>query len=228
MQFGIDNTQEATAEALVQWSVEGTTIQRRVTIAPGVSISGTGQGVAVTMWDTTPIGSAQFPAPWSANGGVTYNVFASVSKGVRPPSKSGPTLCAPWTTQFDQGNPLFTDFGAGFFLVDNATAIATTTPTSSNVCTIPIPQDAGITSALVTATSFRQFGSGNTSASFGPENFQATFLMGTAGLYIWSPVLFPEWMPIPLGADTLQLAAQWPYNSISNIGAFCVVFGIDG
>jgi hypothetical protein len=71
------------AEALIEWSVSGNPIKRRVSVANGVSISGLGEGVRVTVKDVS--GSATLI-------GVRYGIAITVAKGVRASFLRPPTL----------------------------------------------------------------------------------------------------------------------------------------
>jgi hypothetical protein len=90
VQFGIVPPQEPSAfvfpysaEALISWSVEGNTIQRRVSVGNGVSISGGGQAVKVVVMDRTRFLD---PNPH------TYLASVSITKGTRPSVNQPATL----------------------------------------------------------------------------------------------------------------------------------------
>lgn len=68
------------AAAILRWSVEGQTVERAVSVANGVSISGTGQAMKVTVTDLTD--PATIPAGGTA--GLPYNVSIQVAPGTRP------------------------------------------------------------------------------------------------------------------------------------------------
>ena len=79
---------DITAE--VTWSVEGNDVRRKISVANGVTISGTGQACRVVIRDETAgVGP----------GGPLYSVFALVSPGTRPGSHIRPLLRTPWPTQ---------------------------------------------------------------------------------------------------------------------------------
>lgn len=73
-----------TCEATLEWSVEGNTIRRVVTVTDGLSISGTGQGVRVVAKDTTTSGGGTTAAD--------YTVVIAVAPGTRPGTQIAPTL----------------------------------------------------------------------------------------------------------------------------------------
>jgi hypothetical protein len=79
--------------ATVNWKVEGNQVQRVFDIGSGVSITGVGQGVDVSIQDMT----------YTVNGpaNVQYTVSAQVTKGTRPATALPPILIA--TTQVVPG-----------------------------------------------------------------------------------------------------------------------------
>jgi hypothetical protein len=79
---------DITAE--VTWSVEGNDVRRKISVANGVTISGTGQACRVVIRDET----AGIVPP-----GPLYAVFALVSPGTRPGSHIRPLLRTPWPVQ---------------------------------------------------------------------------------------------------------------------------------
>jgi hypothetical protein len=68
--------------AVVEWSVEGNTIRRRVSVGNGTSISGQGQAVAVRVSDQSS----------GAFGANEYTVSIQVAPGTRPSVNKPPTL----------------------------------------------------------------------------------------------------------------------------------------
>ena len=115
--------QPIVAKALVQWSVEGSTVTRIMNIVDGASITGVAQGVNVFAFDATQEVKVE-----SSPFGVPYQVTAQVSKGVRATNKQPPILVP--------GAPSL----IGSVLID-----ATDPPVS-----VPIPQGAGVISVYVT------------------------------------------------------------------------------
>jgi len=69
---------ECTAE--IEWTVDGNTVNRRVTVANGASVSGVAEGVRVVVHDVTTTGLAN----------VEYAVAITVAMGVRPASALPP------------------------------------------------------------------------------------------------------------------------------------------
>jgi hypothetical protein len=76
--------------AEVTWSVEGNDVRRKISVANGATISGTGQACRVVIRDET----AGIVPP-----GANYSVFALVSPGTRPGSHIRPLLRTPWPVQ---------------------------------------------------------------------------------------------------------------------------------
>ncbi len=114
VQFGINPSAGALAEAvqaeaLISWSVEGNTVTRRVNVANGASVTGTGQAVRVVMADRTVGGT-----------GKDYVVSVQVAPGSRPSTQQPPTLIpvpaffnvAPTGGVSDPVIPIPTDAGA--------------------------------------------------------------------------------------------------------------------
>lgn len=81
------------ALADITWFTEGNAITRRVDVANGVSVTGVGQGVTVTIYDN------------SNSGGEEYSVSCSVAKGARPSQDRPPTL---QTTNYADGSGIET------------------------------------------------------------------------------------------------------------------------
>lgn len=74
------------AIADINWSVEGNIVKRQVNINDGISVSGAGQGVTVTMSDH----SEHFLG--SSLAGIDYVIGVQITKGVRPGTANPPTL----------------------------------------------------------------------------------------------------------------------------------------
>src|ERR1700704_3977380 len=89
VQFGVNqpaNGSVYTAEGLVEWTVEGNHVSRRVSISQGVSLTAPSAAVKVTVLDTTVGGSS---------GVITdseYKVGIQVAPGSRSAEQQPPTL----------------------------------------------------------------------------------------------------------------------------------------
>jgi hypothetical protein len=72
------------AVATIEWSVQGNTIRRQVSVGNGTTISGPGEAIRVVINDTT---SAALNTP-----GLSYTGTIQVTKGTRPADFNPPTL----------------------------------------------------------------------------------------------------------------------------------------
>ena len=73
-------------QALIEWSIAGNTITRKVSVANGTSISGVAQAVRAVLTDETTQAINQ-----------DYNVAITVTKGIRGASTTPPTLQPPYS-----------------------------------------------------------------------------------------------------------------------------------
>lgn len=121
------------AVAEIQWSVEGSTVTRRVTIGNGSSISGTGQAAKVTIFDNS--------AAFGFNGN-DYIVWCQCAKGSRP-SENQPPVLAGDLVQVNGGasSSIAIPQNAGVISVEvMATPVAVTGfPVSNLVCSLRNP-----------------------------------------------------------------------------------------
>lgn len=94
-------------EALVTWSVAGGTVQRRVSVANGTSISGVGEACTVAIVDRSPqvgqgvytVGNHYVAYPPT----VTYTVQATIAPGNRASNSVGPVLTRwEWSNQLTE------------------------------------------------------------------------------------------------------------------------------
>lgn len=74
---------DMTAEADIFWSVEGNTVRRRVSVTPGASISGTGQGVKVKLVDASLDNLGGISV--RSNYPVTIQIAPGIRGGDEPP-----------------------------------------------------------------------------------------------------------------------------------------------
>lgn len=105
------------AEADIEWSVEGSTVRRTVSLGNGVSISGTGQAVKVTLRDVSD----------PAIGVSPYIVQVQIAPGTRPAKSQPPTLQGFIVTQILGVAPAFIDLpippNAGVISVETSGAL---------------------------------------------------------------------------------------------------------
>ncbi len=111
------------ADLLVNWSVEGHTIKRRVSIGQGISLTGVGQAVSIQAVDKTEL----FVGP-PADESLEYTVVIQVAPGTR-----GSTALPPTLVEGGSSNGGVTPVNAG-----------------ANI-DFAVPQDAGVTSVFITA-----------------------------------------------------------------------------
>ena len=82
-------------EALITWSVGGGSVNRRVSVTNGTSVTGVGEGVTVRVFDASPqLGEGPYVGPLYAAypDGTTYTVQVSVARGSRASNTQQPTL----------------------------------------------------------------------------------------------------------------------------------------
>jgi len=75
------------AEAIINWSVAGNNIRRRISIVDGTSIQGVAEGVSIQVIDVTAVG----PAP-AITLGIPYMVAVSIAPGNRASYDNPPIL----------------------------------------------------------------------------------------------------------------------------------------
>jgi hypothetical protein len=123
IEFSIDVPASGQFDAVAEvvWSVEGNDVRRFISVGSGTTISGTGAGVKVKVYDRS--GST-----FTGFFGTEYKASLLISPGTRPSEEKPPTLVAETAT------------GLTFIQV---------TPGSST--TIAIPRNAGVTSVNVVA-----------------------------------------------------------------------------
>lgn len=217
--FGIDTLGSNSvfmAEALISWLVEGNEVRRRVSVANGTTISGCGQAVSVTIWDTTPTTAAAgyTTGPYTAN--LPYTVSAQLTRGVRSTKNNQPILIP----------PLFQNVGA---LATVGTPVQFSPGVvkmhASDQVFFPIPSDAGVTAVMVvTEDPALQGGAGNTSL-----NITATLENSGGGFATtqWTPVQYPNvWVPLSAGANAVGVVDSATAVGVNSIVG--VYYAIDG
>jgi hypothetical protein len=147
-------------EVTLSWSVEGQTIERRVSLGNGVTVSGTGQGVKVIVKDTTPnLGSPTLKP---------YFVSIQVAPGTRPDVEKPPMLFAE-ALIVAEGTP-----STPIDIPRDAGAIS--------VCT-PFAEDASSGGGLTGIIVQQQLIAGPTLV------VQKQYLLGGAGDNLWLPIV---------------------------------------
>ena len=171
--------------AVVKWTVDGQDIQRVVSVGNGVSLTGVGQGVTIQVYDDTTLIAGE---PTNEQ----YTVTATVSPGSRASTVNPPTYYP---------NPSFFILGAF--------------GSGTNVKSIPVPANSGITSVLVITDQhdasttldvgvIQQDTTGNTYAEYNPLNY-------------------PDFVPLNPGANVVTII-----NVSNNVAQVTIVFGVDG
>lgn len=168
---------KAQAQAFITWSVNGQSVQRRVSVANGTSVTGVGESVKVVIVDTTN----QVNPPWVLPLKFTaqYRVSALVVKGTRPSVQQPPVLLPEDTVQFaggpgwEQGQAFLN--GGGDFI------------------DAPVTPDMGVISVFVTGA---KTAVGATQVLVLGEN--------STVLKVYDPVVYPGWVPIP-GAAVVRI-----------------------
>lgn len=184
------------AEAIVSWSVEGNWVSRRISIANGTTIQGVAQGVRVAIIDVTaPNADTGLPLP----NGVDYEVSVQVTPGSRGSNKFPP------------------------FLVPAENWLRTLSLLSPTL-TLPVPQDAGITSLLVEAI-------GVTAAGIVAINPGALIMIMEQNLVPITQLIVPgpsDHFPIMPGTDRVRLSMLTANQPALEFIQFTLFFGIDG
>lgn len=193
VQFAIDDPDGAQVltEAVIQWSVEGNTISRRVSVVNGVTVSGVGQAVRISVKDVDP------PQMGVVSQG-TYGVSIQVSKGTRAASSQAPIL-----TAFNPVN------GSQAFLV----------PTGGlgTAVTVPVPNDAGAIAVGVTVAyqSFAIPPNGTPIPETVPMVLQRTASDFAKSYDPRDPGSF--WVPLATGCKEILLANNGTQDLIMNV-----------
>jgi len=195
-------------EALLTWIVEGNSVTRRISVSNGTSITGSGQAVTVVIYDNTKV---LYPTTPNTQ---DYQVSCQVVPGVRPNTEVAPVLY-PLDDILYNGNPAEPGF------------LQTTPVSTGHYLYVPIPQDAGITSCLVTAIKRWPIGTGGTPVSIAEDT--AIVIVSLGGTHILSEYdcKTPFWYPLLASAQGLYLQNSTPASPPIQY-YFTAAFGIDG
>lgn len=177
-----------TPRAEILWSIGGNTQRRLVSVYNGTAVTGVAEHFNIRVIDDTIL--------TDISNQTQYNMSVTVARGVR-----GSTALPP-IYQTYISNPILTAFGM-FILIPGATFV------------LPIPENAGITSVMVTASQVGVLLNGT----------EFTFSQATpfAALKRYNPM---DYGFVPLSSQTTRLLFQnlTPATSIE----FSVTWGIDG
>ena len=242
-------------EALITWSVEGNFLTRRVTVCNGMSITGSGQAVKVIITDNKqPIFVPQI-VPWQpttiyiATDVVTYNTtnYVSLVSGNvgNPPILNGVLNSAFWSVgpsyeytvgcQVVPGVRANTEIAPVLYPLDGILLngdpafpcyLQQQSIVKSQYIYVPIPQEAGITSVLVTAISPVPIGTAEAPVSIPDGTALVLVSLGGVNVMQQYDCKTPFWYPLFSSAVGLYL--QNNYATSLQEYSFSVAFGIDG
>lgn len=188
----------AVAEATITWSVEGNSVQRRVTITPGLSVSGVGQAVRIQMNDASVGVAGTIPD------GKSYNVSAQVARGPRPTTAVPPTL-------IPSGDGTA---GKGTYIALIGTPV-----------NVPIPENAGISSVYVAVAGFVAATGVAAQIDFPIVTHMVPDSLGPLRTQRYDPRTY-QWVPLVPGATILRLQNFNTVSGVAY--AYYVAFGVDG
>lgn len=196
------------AEAMIQMTVQGNTVKRRINVMNGTSFTGTAEAVRVVVWDTTPTNPLIYPGSPAFPAGLPYLVVITVARGTRPYRITPPILMPPAS-----------NFGAS---QNNAPGSVTVNNSNANFI---IPQDAGVTSVFaIVADINNAFG-----AAGNHSNQILVDIQGTGPLAAFFPVQYQSglWVPAPPGAQSVFVNVN-AGGGATSAQLLTVYFGIDG
>jgi hypothetical protein len=193
--------------AEITWSVEGNSVTRHVSLRDGVSVSGVGEGVRVTVWDACVpfIDGSVVPAASIQD----YKVNIVIAQGVRGPSGSPPTLI-PFVRQTVAGGIPTTYMGY---------ALLAGTPALPSSASVEIPLSVGVNAMFIT---------------IGSENYQiitdamiAGYFMDITGTVLgaFSLASYNTWVPLPQFCTSLVILRS---AALTENAWLTIQLGIDG
>lgn len=175
----------------IEWTVNGITVLREVSVGEGVSISGCGEAVLAVVRDITTASPVIVSPP-------EYNVTISLTPGTRPSASRPPVLIPP-----DTPGPLPFSWQNGRTFV----AAATSSPSAS------IPANAGAISINVIVDSNPQTGIGDSAVI-------VSDVAGII-VYQYDPILYQGFQPLPPGSASFvvqNFAAAQPFFVSAQLG----------
>jgi hypothetical protein len=188
--------------ALLQWTLEGNRVQRQVSVGNGVSVTGTGVGLLVTLYDISQAITSETDT--SLNRPYTVNIL--VAPGTRASTTQLPTL----KVQINWGggptdSPF--DLNAG---------------SSSPV--IPVPQQAGVIALECVAVSDQA--SAQPGTAIVVPNILVICMDATGGKNYkrWNPCINTGFVAIPPNTAAVQIVNQDTLND----SVITLTWGIDG
>jgi hypothetical protein len=197
------------AEAIIQMTVAGNTIQRRMNIMNGASFSGVAEAVRVIVYDTTPTDPTAYPASIQFPAGQKYLVTVTVARGTRP-GRIVPPILMPPPSNFGAAQ----NNAPGNVLLNNANM------------QFVVPTDAGITSMLALVSD-----ESNAFGSAGDHSNQLLlFFQGGGGpIAGYYPAQYQSgaWIPVPPGTVVIFGLPITGGGATSTLSVTCY-YGIDG
>lgn len=191
--------------AEIVWSVEGNSVRRLVSVTNGMSVTGVGEAVKVSVKDDT---LSSF-----AGNHCTYQVDITCAPGSRASTQQPPTY---YPETRDQ---------SGTFSIVGAGPVAY----PGHTIDVPVPQNAGVISYFAQWMAFDPI-TFATIAATEVDWFIEELAGGSLTLKKYSAEQVNGWVPISPGCDTIRIHALFP-----NIGALApwqldtnITFGIDG
>jgi hypothetical protein len=191
--------------AEIVWSVEGNSVRRLVSVTNGMSVTGVGEAVKVSVSDAT--------LESFAGQSVDYQVDITVAPGTRASIQQPPTYY-PQTREH-----------SGIYSVSGVGPIAA----PGNTVDVPVPDNAGVISYFLEWLAYDSVSQAiiaTTQADWYIEELAA----GGLTLKKYSPLNTNGWVPISPGASILRIHGLFP-----TIGALVswqldvnTTFGIDG
>jgi hypothetical protein len=171
------------AEAVINWKVDGQQQRRVISIVSGAVISAVANGVDVQIVDV--------PTSDLTLTGKHYQVQTTLSRGARANIQQPPIL-----------------YNRSLNFADIAPA---------NTFSVDIPPDCGVINAYVSVVF------ANPAATFVFSDITATFGTSTGDLGGFYPLIANSWVPIPPGADRIQIQ-----NNNAAHATVSVLWGIEG
>lgn len=223
---GVD-TKASFPVAEVVWSVEGSDVRRLIALSNGMSISGTGQGVKVSVWDDyNPLALA--------NDIYEYEVTAQVSPGLRAVTRPPGYAIVPYSFYDSVAASAKLIPSTWFQLPGYFIAQAT------EWYFFPIPLDAGVTSYRITACAVGKTGAPNANLpTYGAQKlainegaYYAAAGGGILGPRATKTIVYnqltidTDWIPISPGSQGIQILNDNAAGA--DAVAVNITFGIDG
>jgi hypothetical protein len=181
-----------TPVATISWALAGNQFTRKVSVFDGASITGCAEHVTVSLSDETD--------PLDLTDVTDYIASISVAAGVRGPTGLPPTY-----------QTYINHFGV--------VAYGSVIVPSANVFAIPVPQDAGIASVMITSA----INGGPTPGSPPDLVTQQDWQAVPAELKVYQPNMY-GFVPVSASCKNILLAA----NDTANSTTFSITWGIDG